>query len=422
MAFTNVGGFHVGGTGTSATLTHGLTINEGDLVVAYCNRNGTGTITKDADGETWTEAVNATVTSETARHSLHWAIMGSSPPSSFGWTFGSSDRYRVIALVIRPGAGNTAVIDLSANEPSRTASNAIDLVCSASSGRTVAANAVSFIFGGKDNQTAGGENYTQANNSYTGVQGSVTNQACAGAYRIWTTGGSDSTINIDTADNNDGTSDRTYSIHISFVEESTGNDEIDGSIDFDLTPTGDLNGTGELGGSIANAITLTADLAGSGALAGAADLDLTGSATLGGKGRLNGASVSNRFDIDLAGTLVGTGSLAGPAAIAFTGSATASYELSGQIDVTLTPTATLYGKGRLNGTSVSNRFDIDPEGTLTARSSLDGAIGVDLTGAATLGGLGALDGAAALSITGQVFIDLPGTARGVSPGELQRGR
>lgn len=212
------------GTGDSITITHGLTINSGDLVVIYCNKNSTtGDITIDAGGAAWTEEFEESVDpSESARHGLFWKEAGASEPSSYTVDLGELEEARTIFMCFSGSSGWT--VDSAYNNVLRTGSNN-DIHCEASRSRTVSDDAVSLIFGGKDGRVGTAEAYTTCTDSYSNVVGNVTDQMTAGASRIFTTGktyGAAEDLIIETADQADGRSDVTYSTHISFLEGSGG--------------------------------------------------------------------------------------------------------------------------------------------------------------------------------------------------------
>lgn len=218
MAWSFVGATEDNGNSTSASVTHGLTINSGDLVVAYLNVNGPETITADDAG--WTEAINETPSGETAQHALYWREAGGSEPASYSWSLGGSNFWRAQVRVYRGSAGPS--VD-SAAVSAESSGNNQQVVCNAIDGATISDDAVSIVFGGKDNRDPTPEAYTTADNSFTEVLGNKPDQIAAGAHRIFTTGTTFSgSVTIQTADGNDGRSDITYSVHISFVEGGGG--------------------------------------------------------------------------------------------------------------------------------------------------------------------------------------------------------
>ena len=214
MAFTYTGGNTAGGTGTSASITHGLTINAGDLVSMYVDANSTTAMSADAAGSAWTEAVDEIPSGETARQGLWWKIAGASEPSSYSVTIGSGG-WRIIVKVF--SSDNPAEVDAAATTH-RQGSKSTSLVCGAVNGAVISDNALSLVFGGKDNR-ASSNTYTTADNSYTGVVADHNNQDAGSCHRIY---GAGTTFSGDVTISATAVNDNTYSAHISFVEGAGG--------------------------------------------------------------------------------------------------------------------------------------------------------------------------------------------------------
>lgn len=225
MAFTYVGGATGQSTTaqTSTTVTHGQTINADDLVVVYCNANATNAMSIDAGGGTWTEAADETPSGETAHHALYWKVANGSEPSTYTVNHGSATA-QIICKVFRGSAAPS--VDAAANtDISTSEGNQNNLYCTALKSQVISANAVSLIFGGKDNRVAGADIYSIVDISYVSAIGDVADQATGGAHRIYTTGktfGAAEFPIIQADDNNDNMSDLTYSVHISFIESAAG--------------------------------------------------------------------------------------------------------------------------------------------------------------------------------------------------------
>ena len=215
MAFSYTGGARSGGDSGTGSITHGLTINEGDLVVAYVNSNDVGAVSADAGGAVFNEALDETPSGQTARHALYWKIAGASEPSSYGFTFGDSAQYQILVKVFT--SVTSAAIDATANAVV-DASSSQNMVIEAIDSEVISDNALSIIFAGKDNRGAGGT-WASADNSYTGVIGQTDDQDAVGAHRIYTTGETFSG-SVTITDPGPSANDRTYSVHISFVERS----------------------------------------------------------------------------------------------------------------------------------------------------------------------------------------------------------
>lgn len=212
-----VGGYTLGAQSGAPALTHGLSIEEGDSVFCYFNLNGDAqTLTPDDD---WTTKVNEQPGgTETSRQILLHRYATGNDPATYNFTLGGSDYWRAVIKVFRARAPlqevNPAATDY------RLTSHAWVRVASAD-GRFVPANSVSVIFGGKDDRGIG-EAYTDASDGYGSVLGDTEHQLAAAAHKIYYKSTTIVTaagyVRIDTADDADGTSARSYSTHIVFAE------------------------------------------------------------------------------------------------------------------------------------------------------------------------------------------------------------
>ena len=219
VAFVYTDGSSNTGNGpTASTGTHEISINSGDLVVVYVNSNSTTAVTPISDGgAAWTEAVDEQSEPETSRHAFYWKVANGSEGGASTFTVGNAEWHVLIKVFT---SATDAEIDLAAST-ARSGSN-LPRLAIATGGRTVAAAAVSIVAGGKDNR-ATAEDYDTPDSNYVWAIGTTASEAAGMAHRIWTTGGADaSTVLIDTADSSDGISDRTYGVHISFVESGGG--------------------------------------------------------------------------------------------------------------------------------------------------------------------------------------------------------
>ena len=228
------GSYNNGNSASPSTGVHGLTINAGDLVVIYINSNSTTSLSHGgAEGTAFTRAIDEVPLGETARQALFWKIAGASEPSSYNFSGGNA-LWKVLYKVF--SATNPLIIDAAA-VAGIDASNESDIVCTAASGETVSDGALSIVFGGKDNRSTSEETYDTVGNSYVSPIGSSNNQMAAGAHRIFTTGETISfSPRIEVTDLSDDKSDKTYSVHVSFVEDAGGgttyNDSLSAPLDF----------------------------------------------------------------------------------------------------------------------------------------------------------------------------------------------
>jgi hypothetical protein len=209
-----------GNSAAPSTGVHGITINDGDLVVVYINVNSTTSITHGgSEGTAFTSAVDETPSGETARQALFWKVAGGSEPTSYTFASGNA-QWRVCIKVFDGGTG--VEVDAAA-ATGAAASNQQYLECVACNGETVADSSLSIVAGGKDNRATNGEAYTTADNSYVSAIGNVDDQMAGMAHRFFSTGETISfNMDIGTADGTDGRNDKAYSCHISFVESGGG--------------------------------------------------------------------------------------------------------------------------------------------------------------------------------------------------------
>ena len=207
-----------GNSGTASTGTHGITINSGDLVVAYVHSNAVAAITPNDSG--WTEAIDERAdASETAQHALYWKVAGSEP-TSYTWSV-SSSQWRVVLKVFT--AASTPEVDAAATTEYWSTPTTDKLIMSAIDGEVISDDAVSIVCGGKDNRKSPNEAYTTANNSFVSAVGETTTQITACAHRIFGTGETFSgNVTVETSDGSDSKTDKVYSAHISFVEGGGG--------------------------------------------------------------------------------------------------------------------------------------------------------------------------------------------------------
>lgn len=220
MAITHRGSaFNQGDTSATATTgVHGISIQSGDLVVVNVHANNNGSITANQSG--WETALyDSDIASETGHWLALWKVAGGSEPSEYTFDMGTTRDYGCTIQVFQ--CGSTPEIDRAAKfVRGSTGSN---LNCTAQSGETISAYAVSIIVGGKDTR-ASTEAYTTADNSYdNGVYGDKDKQITACCHRIDTTGSGftgPSTVVIQPTDGSDDKTDNTYSLHVSFVEGS----------------------------------------------------------------------------------------------------------------------------------------------------------------------------------------------------------
>jgi len=209
-----VGGAAESGYSSTATITHGLTILEGDFVLAYINRNDVTPIGNVTTGQQWIKARDQQPDGETAWQAVYHTVAGDSFPAVLNFDLGAAADYQVILKAFRPSAGK--YIALGGVVLATNASKFTSFPMTASAGVVLPAKHASVIFGGKDRA----DNSTPSNtvdNGYTGVLGTGLGRASVAAHRL---SNAPTTIagNITVANTDNATADNAYSAHVTLVE------------------------------------------------------------------------------------------------------------------------------------------------------------------------------------------------------------
>lgn len=116
----------------NVSITHGLTIAAGDVIIATVNANGAGNTVTDNNGSTPFTADHFTENPDSARYYVFSRVCGGSEPASYAFTLGSSARWSIVLRQYRgvdssvwdvaPGAGtvNTSLGDTAVTVPDIT--------------------------------------------------------------------------------------------------------------------------------------------------------------------------------------------------------------------------------------------------------------------------------------------------------------
>lgn len=203
-----------GASGSTASLTHGLNITSGDIVIALIHSNNNGATITDTStgGGAWTIAVQDRGESgKTMKYSLYWKIANGSEPADYSWDVGGNTRWSIGLMVF--DTENTPTVD---------ASPTFFLESSATNGGecasiTVAVDSLAVCFAMDDNLN---EPSDTVDNGYTFniTQGGGIGQTIAGAYKIATSAGASGITTFSTM----GQSSESYSVHMSFVDGAGG--------------------------------------------------------------------------------------------------------------------------------------------------------------------------------------------------------
>lgn len=98
MAITPIATASADAGSGNVSITHGLTIVAGDVLTAFINVNGTGNTATDNNGSTaFTETTHGDQPAAgSAVMYIFERVAGSSEPSSYAWTLGTSDRWSIV--------------------------------------------------------------------------------------------------------------------------------------------------------------------------------------------------------------------------------------------------------------------------------------------------------------------------------------
>jgi len=181
-----------GSSGTAASITHGLTINSGDVVVALIAANATGTTIMDNNGaNAFTQAIqeNTPASGGTMRYAIYYRVAGASEPLSYAWTLGSSQSWTIVIRVFS-GVDTTSVWDVAPSVSTRTGSSSNGTTATAPSMTTGTAGAVGIAAFFTDGN---GTTYSGPTNGYGTLIQQGGGRSVASAIRTWATAGSTGT-------------------------------------------------------------------------------------------------------------------------------------------------------------------------------------------------------------------------------------
>lgn len=110
-AFSVVGQASNSGTGTSLTVTHGLSIAEGDLVLIIANQNGGNTLDDDPSYPFTAGLYAENPNTKSISIGIYYRVAGASEPATYTFSSSYSDSWTMFCVVLR-GANNTTIWDV----------------------------------------------------------------------------------------------------------------------------------------------------------------------------------------------------------------------------------------------------------------------------------------------------------------------
>lgn len=191
MAILETGSASANGDSAAPSITHGLTINSGDVVVIFINSNGTPTCADNNGANPFVEAWDAVGAGTSQAQAVYTRVAGASEPATYSFTLSVGGRWSLICRVFS-GVDNTTVWD-NAPAVGRIAGGGAGTTLTAPSMTTLANGAMGLIFCGID---AGTGTFSGQTNGYiTEVETGANNPA--GSYiREWATAGATGTTAV----------------------------------------------------------------------------------------------------------------------------------------------------------------------------------------------------------------------------------
>ena len=193
------------GSAGPAAITHGLTINSGDVVVALIAANTDGnTITDNNGANAFTQTIqeNTPAAGQTMRYAIYYRVAGPSEPASYSWTLGSPANDWSIVLRVFSGVDTASVWDVAPSVSTRTGSPADGTTATAPSMTTATPGAMGIVAFFSDGL---GTTYSAPTNGYSTLVQQGGGRSVASAVRTWPTAGATGTTSATLAPSDDWT-------------------------------------------------------------------------------------------------------------------------------------------------------------------------------------------------------------------------
>lgn len=149
------------------SIAHGLTLQANDVVVATINANGVSNTVTDNNGSTPFTFDDYGDNPDSARFYVFRRVVGSSEPSTYAWTLGTSNRWSVVLRQYR-GVDTSVVWDVAPSASTRSTGTLMS-TASASAITIVTNGAMGLVLMG-DDAFPTTTTYTSVDNGYGNVQ------------------------------------------------------------------------------------------------------------------------------------------------------------------------------------------------------------------------------------------------------------
>ena len=183
-----IGNENNGATSSAISITHGINIQENDVIIAFIHINGTdNTITDNNGSYAFTDSLQENSV-DSSRYSIQYRVAGASEPATYNWTAVTSNAWSVIVRVFR-NIDTTSVWDVA---PSGSTKNSGTGTTVTAPSITVSDKSMGLVLSLSDTSA---QSYTNPTNRYSS-QVVNTTRSIVIFTRTWDSSGSTGTTQI----------------------------------------------------------------------------------------------------------------------------------------------------------------------------------------------------------------------------------
>ena len=183
------------GISASPIITHGLTIEENDVIVAFVHVNGNHRITDNNGSNSFTEEIHNKGV-DTNVHAIYTRVAGASEPATYQWTTRSSDRWSVEIRVFKT-VDTSAIWEVAPSATTRGSGHGTTATAPSMTLNTIGAMGILFVFSDTPSQS-----FSHPTNSYSDKLEALS-QPQATYTRTWQTIGATGQASTNLLNNND---------------------------------------------------------------------------------------------------------------------------------------------------------------------------------------------------------------------------
>ena len=190
------------GNSSAASITHGLTINADDVIVAMIAGNLAGLNFSDDNGATpFTEQFEETNGGTSSSYAIYYRVAGASEPATYSWTLGSSTAWS-LQIRVFSGVDTSSVWDVAPSASTRSFDDTGTANPAIAPTMTTSANGAMGIIAFFSDSTA---TFSSPTNGYGTEVEPASSRAQASYIRIWASAGATGTSSATMSASNDWT-------------------------------------------------------------------------------------------------------------------------------------------------------------------------------------------------------------------------